>query len=515
MPTTTMHTLANNVAGLTLASPYTAGSTTFTLSAGATSFPTTLPCRMTVITAATYQTSSETLTIYEVTAVNTSTQVITITAGPQEGTTDRNYAALDKVDLRFTAAGGNDLNTAVTPIVNTGISAAGTTQGGATVIATPSFFGTPALNIVSTVAANSGVVLPTAVATMKITVVNTGANPLAVYPASGATINASATNIAVTVPVGGAIALQASSTTSWYTTAVGSGPSVAFPTTGTAAYTIPAGASFLEFFVVGGGGGGGSGGCGASNIGGGGGGGGGAASWGKVPVSGLPATLGVQLGAGGPGGGTNVGGSGLPATTSGGAGSNGVVGGASSVYNNSNSANYAQASGGNPGVAGSSATAGTGGSGGISGAYHGGAGAASSLTTTPTAASSGITFGAGGGGGGGGITSGAAGQAGGAAGGPALSLSAGTGGGAGGAAGAPGVIGVAGQSPGLDPLMPFGASGGGGGGATSTSSAVAGNGGAGAVPGGGGGGGGAAISTATTCSVGGNGGAGLVVIFAY
>lgn len=100
----------------------------------------------------------------------------------------------------------------ITVPVSATVSAAGSNQGGATALTTD-------YNIVTTVAANTGVALPTAVAGTKVTVVNKGANPLAVYPASGGAIDALSTNAALTLPVGGWIEFDASSTTQWYSTA--------------------------------------------------------------------------------------------------------------------------------------------------------------------------------------------------------------------------------------------------------------------------------------------------------
>lgn len=70
----------------------------------------------------------------------------------------------------------------------TGISAAGTTQGTATALSN-------AINFLSTVAAGSGVVLSSS-ATLGDSqyVYNGGANPVKVYPHSGAKINGLATN---------------------------------------------------------------------------------------------------------------------------------------------------------------------------------------------------------------------------------------------------------------------------------------------------------------------------------
>jgi hypothetical protein len=94
--------------------------------------------------------------------------------------------------------------------VATGISAAGTAQGNATAI-------TREINVVSTVASGAGVVLPTAVAGMRITIVNTSANALLVYPASGGTINSLALNGSFSEAAGARLDFVATSTTQWYT----------------------------------------------------------------------------------------------------------------------------------------------------------------------------------------------------------------------------------------------------------------------------------------------------------
>ena len=93
--------------------------------------------------------------------------------------------------------------------VGTGISAAGTVQGNATAI-------TKQINVVSTVASGSGVILPTAVAGMTLYITNTTANSLLVYPASGGVINSLATNTALTQAANSTIHYIAPTTTQWY-----------------------------------------------------------------------------------------------------------------------------------------------------------------------------------------------------------------------------------------------------------------------------------------------------------
>jgi hypothetical protein len=91
------------------------------------------------------------------------------------------------------------------------VSAAGTTQGTATAL-------TSAYNVVTTVAAGAGVILPTPTAAgTSVSIVNKGANPLLVYPNSGAVIDAGAANAAISLPVGASYTAQNSSPTQWYT----------------------------------------------------------------------------------------------------------------------------------------------------------------------------------------------------------------------------------------------------------------------------------------------------------
>ena len=94
--------------------------------------------------------------------------------------------------------------------VNASVSAAGTTQGTGTILTTE-------FNRVSTVASGAGVVLPTAVAGIAIVIVNTSANTLLVYPASGAAINSLATNVGYSQTTLATLQYIAISSTQWYT----------------------------------------------------------------------------------------------------------------------------------------------------------------------------------------------------------------------------------------------------------------------------------------------------------
>jgi hypothetical protein len=75
-------------------------------------------------------------------------------------------------------------------------------------------------NVITTASSNpSGATLPTATAGRKIIVVNKGANPVNIYPASGGSIDALSANAAISLPVGCWIEFDASSTTQWYSSA--------------------------------------------------------------------------------------------------------------------------------------------------------------------------------------------------------------------------------------------------------------------------------------------------------
>ena len=94
--------------------------------------------------------------------------------------------------------------------VATSISAAGSTQGTGTVLAKE-------FNQVSTVASGAGVVLPAGVPGLAITITNSSANSLLVYPASGASINLLATNAGYTQSTLATIQYITLTGTQWYT----------------------------------------------------------------------------------------------------------------------------------------------------------------------------------------------------------------------------------------------------------------------------------------------------------
>lgn len=94
--------------------------------------------------------------------------------------------------------------------VTTGITAAGTQQSNATALTT-------SINIVTTTNSGTGVVLPTAVGGMIISVINAGGNTLAVYPATNGVINSQSANVAYSLGAGGRLQFVAGNTTQWYT----------------------------------------------------------------------------------------------------------------------------------------------------------------------------------------------------------------------------------------------------------------------------------------------------------
>ncbi|MFM9889624.1 MAG: DUF2793 domain-containing protein [Rickettsiales bacterium] len=90
-----------------------------------------------------------------------------------------------------------------------GLSAAGTTQATATAI-------TKQTNEFTTVAAGTGCILPSPEQGEFICVANAGANALAVYPASGHSINALAANAAFSLAAGRNALFWAATATKWY-----------------------------------------------------------------------------------------------------------------------------------------------------------------------------------------------------------------------------------------------------------------------------------------------------------
>lgn len=91
---------------------------------------------------------------------------------------------------------------------NNAVSAAGTTQATATALKTSNSF-------VTTVAANSGVILENASHRDSQRIYNAGTNPLTIYPPVGSRIYPAATNVGITLGNPGLIELYKWSDTVW------------------------------------------------------------------------------------------------------------------------------------------------------------------------------------------------------------------------------------------------------------------------------------------------------------
>lgn len=105
------------------------------------------------------------------------------------------------VDLTLTGA--------FIPSVSATVTAAGSTQGGATAL-------TKAVSIVTTATANQGVVLPTAAAGISATIVNTTAVTIKVYPNTSDVIDDGTVNVAVNLAPYSSVQLVAQDTQDWY-----------------------------------------------------------------------------------------------------------------------------------------------------------------------------------------------------------------------------------------------------------------------------------------------------------
>jgi hypothetical protein len=144
------------------------------------------------------------------TSATSATTAGTVTTAAQPNITSTGTLTSVTVSGNITAQANVTMTGYVIRSVGTSISAAGSSQGTATAI-------TKEINVVSTVASGAGVVLPTAVAGMVITITNTSANSLLVYPATGGIINSLATNAAFTQPASATLQFIAPTTTQWYT----------------------------------------------------------------------------------------------------------------------------------------------------------------------------------------------------------------------------------------------------------------------------------------------------------
>ena len=143
-------------------------------------------------------------------AASSATTAGTVTTAAQPNITSTGTLTSATISGNITAQANINMTGYVIRSVATGISAAGSTQGTATAISKE-------INVVSTVASGAGVVLPTAVAGMAITITNTSANSLLVYPATSGIINSLSANVGYTQPAGATLQFVAPTTTQWYT----------------------------------------------------------------------------------------------------------------------------------------------------------------------------------------------------------------------------------------------------------------------------------------------------------
>jgi len=105
------------------------------------------------------------------------------------------------VDLTLTGA--------FIPSVSASVTAAGSTQGGATAL-------TKAVSIVTTATADQGVKLPTAAAGISATIVNTTAVNIKIYPNTSDVIDEGTVNVAVNLAPYSSVQLVAQDTQDWY-----------------------------------------------------------------------------------------------------------------------------------------------------------------------------------------------------------------------------------------------------------------------------------------------------------
>jgi|TARA_R110000744_G_scaffold135750_3_gene245252 hypothetical protein len=102
----------------------------------------------------------------------------------------------------ISVAGSSTLSTSAT------VSAAGTDQAAATGL-------TSTYNIVTTATANQGVKLPDTAAGLEITILNDSANTIKIYPTTGESIDAGATNASVDLASGHSLKLVGVAATKW------------------------------------------------------------------------------------------------------------------------------------------------------------------------------------------------------------------------------------------------------------------------------------------------------------
>lgn len=146
---------------------------------------------------------------YSISITGAAATAATVTTAAQPNITSVGTLTSLAVTGNITAA-NITASTHIIRSITTGISAAGSTQGTATLL-------TKDVNVVSVVTIGTGVVLPVAVAGMVIIVNNNGVNALNVYPNTNTTINNLTINSPLEQSPGASLQFYATSPTQWYT----------------------------------------------------------------------------------------------------------------------------------------------------------------------------------------------------------------------------------------------------------------------------------------------------------
>jgi len=153
-------------------------------------------------------TGAQTLNLGTGATTSGTTKTVNIgTAGVSGSTTNINIgSAVSGATSRTT------INGIIIESISAAVSAAGSTQGTATALVS-------SINNVTVVAASAdGVILPTAVAGMRLLIRNSdSADTLKIYPATGAQINALGNNASFSLAAGSTTEIFATTTTQWYT----------------------------------------------------------------------------------------------------------------------------------------------------------------------------------------------------------------------------------------------------------------------------------------------------------
>lgn len=146
---------------------------------------------------------------YSISITGAAATAATVTTAAQPNITSVGTLTSLAVTGNITAA-NITASTHIIRSITTGISAAGSTQGTATLL-------TKDVNVVSVVTIGTGVVLPVAVVGMVIIVNNNGVNALNVYPNTNTTINNLTINSPLEQSPGASLQFYATSPAQWYT----------------------------------------------------------------------------------------------------------------------------------------------------------------------------------------------------------------------------------------------------------------------------------------------------------